>query len=86
MRDRAYRYYQNKRHNDRTASDKSRRCHHPYKKTVKRISRPNSIENGIEWKPQDKRSITGLKSQIDEHNGLEKAHRPSARRFPTYLK
>ena len=81
MRDKAYRYYQNKKHNDRHQDH----CGYTYHRTVKRINRPNQPSGGIEWKPQDRRSITGLKSQIDEHNGLEKTHRPSARHFPTYL-
>lgn len=84
MRDKAYRYHQNKTHNDRTASDKRRRCHHTYKKTVKRIKRPNGKTEGIVWKAQDIKNIEKLQSQIEESNN-DRIRKPVARQFPKYI-
>lgn len=84
MRNKAYRYYQNKKHNDRTASNGSH-CGSTYHRTVKRINRPHQPSEGINWKTQDLKSIDELKSQIEESNGKEKYHKPIGRNFPKYM-
>lgn len=82
MRDRAYRYHQNKTHNDRTAC----RGHFSikWKKTVRRRKRPHAPSEGMNWKNADRRSIEKLQQQIEENNGTPHQHVNNSRQFPNY--
>lgn len=82
MRDKAYRYHQNKTHNDRTAC--RGHCSLRWRKTTKRIKRPHATTEGLNWKTADKRSIENLQQQIEENNGMSHKNVNNSRQFPNY--
>lgn len=82
MRDKAYRYHQNKTHNDRTACKDH--CSLRWRKTTKRRKRPNASTEGLNWSNTDKRSIEKLQQQIEENNGAEHRSVSNSRQFPKY--
>ena len=80
MRDRAYRYHQNKTHNDHN----DQHCGSPYFKTRKK-NRPGGgyTYTNIEWTKRDERQISKFETDIAENNGT-KYHKKHARQISRY--
>lgn len=81
MRNKAYRYHQNRTHNNRPASHHLRRGGRFFKTNYKKSWLPYS--KNIEWNTHDTKQMENLKQQIDEQNG-ESYHGLDGKKLPKY--
>lgn len=79
MRNKAYRYHQNKIHNDHHYDH----CGHPYSKTRKKNRKSKYVSTYIDWPSRDKRQISKGETDITENNGT-KYHKKHARQISRY--
>lgn len=79
MRDKAYRHYQNKTHNDRHYDH----CGNPYFKTRKKNRPGGYMPRNIEWPIRDERQIAKGETDISDNNGT-RYHKKHARQISRY--
>lgn len=78
MRDKSYRYYQNKSHNDRPIRHKGGRQYRTNNKASW-----DRYSKSIEWSHSDSKQMEDLKQQIEEHN-KEATHKIDGKKLPKY--
>lgn len=78
MRNKAYRYHQNKTHNDRYTRHKGNRQFMTNNKGIW-----NRYSKNITWNRHDSKQMEDLKQQIEEHNE-EATHKIDGKKLPKY--